>query len=104
MLFHEYHYGGNVAIQLVDERDGQPVATATVNPEYTMKDGYVCIKDYSENEGMLEALMNAGIVSEPISFIQMGFVKVPVCVLLVDILQDEPTEEDYEQYKAKMPF
>lgn len=60
-----------------------PIATATVNiPDYPdLKDDEVIIKDYSENEGMLNALVNAGIVSKP--FARAGFILAPVCRLLV---------------------
>jgi hypothetical protein len=84
IVFGEYQFGKNVSMQLVDVRDGLPVATATVNPEIALDKDLVCIKDYSENEGMLNTLKEAGIVSEPIDYIQMGFVRVPVCRLLVE--------------------
>jgi hypothetical protein len=93
VLFHEYAHGGNTAIQLVDDRDGMPVATATVNPGSKLDKDIVCIKTYSENKGMLQALMQAGIVSEPLYTLQMGFVEVPVCKLLVPALQNELIKE-----------
>lgn len=93
VLFHEYANNGNVAMQLVDVRDGMPVATATVNPDMKLDKDIVCIKNYSENGGMLEALMNAGIVTEPLYMTRMGFVDVPVCKLLVPALQKELVKE-----------
>lgn len=57
-------YGNNrTAICLYDVEDGEPVATATVNlPEITLQDGYVHIKEWSENRGITECLEKAGIV------------------------------------------
>ena len=79
------YYGNNrTAIQLLDASDGGPVATATVNiPECPLEEDQVIIKTYSENEGMLRALMDAGVVSSPVSYVQSGFVTCPICKLLI---------------------
>lgn len=82
VLFHEYANPKNVCIQLVDIRDGMPVATATLNPDIELEEGMVCIKTYSENKGMFEVLKDAGIISGPVTFYQAGFVTVPICMLL----------------------
>jgi hypothetical protein len=57
-------YGnGRTALVLRDAQDGGQVAVATVNlPGVTVGPDEVFIKDYSENEGMLAALEQAGIV------------------------------------------
>lgn len=75
-----YLFGGS-RIELVDAEDGSPVATATSNLDGLTR-GCVAIKDYSENEGMLKVLVDAGIVSEPIEFRKQGFVTFPICKLL----------------------
>lgn len=75
------HYcdGGRAAIQLVDAYDGSPVAVATVNiPEYPLAPDEAIIKDYSENEGMLDVLQKAGIVKEVVGSVQTGYVTCPV--------------------------
>jgi len=59
----EYANGGT-AIRLVDVNDGYPVATASVWIGNLFVDE-IAIKDYSENEGMVEALVNAGIIDPP---------------------------------------
>lgn len=61
---------------------GEPIATSTVNIPGLLE-GYVAVKDYSENEGMLEALQNAGIVGPTEFLMPQGFVDIPVCKLLV---------------------
>ena len=70
-VFGEYG-NGRTAIQLKDAVDGSPIATATINlcdyPEFPIGEGQVHIKNYSENEGMVAALIEAGIVEEISSF------------------------------------
>ena len=52
-----------LAIQLLDEEDKDLVATATVNlPDEELQWGLVLVKGYSENEGMEQALIDAGII------------------------------------------
>lgn len=78
----ESYAKGGMAILLEDIRDGSPVATATLNIK-GLKDNEVAIKNYSENEGILEVLVDAGIVSAPIRYENSGYVKIPVCILLI---------------------
>lgn len=74
---------GNIAIMLDDIRDGLPVATATVNPNVTLNPEYVAIKDYSENKGMLNALIDANII-EPEDEIPLGYASCHICKLLIE--------------------
>jgi hypothetical protein len=79
------NYGNSgIAICLDDVIDGSPVAVASVNLEgiAEVNKGEIAIKDYSENEGMLDTLVNAGIVSKPLRYVQSGFVQIPICKLL----------------------
>lgn len=81
---------------------GEQIMTATINPDernlnapdskYTRDT--VFIKDYSENEGILAALIEAGIVEQPHRRITQGFVTVPVCKL---------TSEAVQQYSSSNP-
>ena len=72
------------AIILTDAEDGSGVAYATINlPKVELDRNEVVIKDYSENEGMLNVLVEAGVISEPIRSVPVSmFVKAPVCNLL----------------------
>jgi len=82
LTFAKYQ-NGQTAIQLFDMVDGMPYATATVCVEDDLlKEEEVAIKNYSENTGILEALIDAGIVDHPHAFIQSSHVKIPVCKLL----------------------
>jgi hypothetical protein len=80
----EYRAGGP-ALHLASAEDGEPIATATVWLP-NIPAGCVAIKNYSENEGMLPALVSAGVVSKPINYISSGFVTIPVCKLNEDRL------------------
>jgi hypothetical protein len=73
---------GQTRIQLFDVIDGMPYATATVAVEDgLLKEGEVAIKDWSENAGILDSLVNSDVVEFPHAFIQSGYVKVPICKL-----------------------
>jgi hypothetical protein len=55
------------SLQLVDAETGEPVARATVNiPDVPIPDGTVLVKDWSENEGIRHALVDAGVIEETI--------------------------------------
>jgi len=75
---------GNNAILLNDAADGSPVATASVNmPDANIPNGHVCIKDWSENTGMLNTLVEAGVVIDTGRTIPSGFVEANVCMLAI---------------------
>ena len=64
--------------------DGEPWFTATVCvPEYDLPDGHVVIKDWSENDGVLDALVNGGVVSKPVGIVSCGWAYGHVCQLLM---------------------
>ena len=74
-------YGnGRTAIQLIDSRDYEPIATATVNiPQVPLDPDEVIIKNYSENEGIESPLIQAGIIGDkPLRYVQTVYVTVPV--------------------------
>lgn len=74
---------GQTAIRLIDAADGMPFATATVCLEDDLlKEGEIAIKDYSENVGILDTLINAGVIEHPHAFVQSGWVKIPICKLI----------------------
>lgn len=77
-------YGnGRIAIQLITA-NGEPWARATVNlPAEPLGADEVFIKDYSENEGMLDVLVAAGVVEDTGVRVDSGWVTVPVARLLV---------------------
>lgn len=79
-----YEHGKRVALCLIDAVDGEPVSTCTVNlPDEPLGDGEVFIKDYSENEGMVEFLVKEGIVELTGREIRSGYASIPICKLLL---------------------
>lgn len=98
--FHTYQ-NGRTAIQLYDAEDGSPVATASVNITAVSKQLWsefaitldvdekqlVCIKDYSENEGILDALLESDIVEHTPINLPAGFSYVPLCVIHKEVLE-----------------
>ena len=89
----EKYCGGGTALELAawDDHEtpsgdqvykGEPIATATVRiPCCGLESDEVLIKDYSENEGMLNALIQAGYVTPTGRLVESGFVRLPVCKL-----------------------
>jgi hypothetical protein len=74
-----------------------PIAVATVNmPNVFLKDKEIIIKNWSENEGILDVLVKANIISKPKWLTLTGFVHADVCDLLVDPEYENPMEDDDE--------
>lgn len=66
-VFNWYSADDSIAIQLEDAETGMPVCTASVclAVRWRVREGEVLIKDYRENQGVLAALVAAGIVERP---------------------------------------
>jgi hypothetical protein len=76
-----YQAGGAPCIRLVST-DGMPIGTATVNVVGVKLGKTEClIKNYSENEGMLEALTEAGILTATDRTVRVGYAEATVCQL-----------------------
>ena len=81
--YSKYRKNDRISITLIDAEDGIQFAVATVNlPDEPMGENEVAIKNHSENEGILWALQNAGIVGEVKREVQSGFVRIPIVELL----------------------
>lgn len=77
---------GDIFIELYSVRGKKFQARASVVVGM-LPPGHVAIKDYSENSGMLQLLLDAKIVDKPINYYRSGFVEIPICPVLV------PTKE-----------
>ena len=74
-----YHSNGRTALELIDVEDGEVVMVATVNiPDSSIEKDELIIKNYSENEGVLESLQKAGIAGPVLRTVRTGFVSCPV--------------------------
>ena len=90
MMFNEPCYvkvagtyqGGQIALRIIGE-SGEPFATATVNePGVSLTSDEVIIKNYRENEGVLDLLVADGAVAAPRRYSPAGN---PICRLLLTI-------------------
>jgi hypothetical protein len=73
----KYMNNGRRSVQLIDAEDGCPFMTVTVNvPEVNIGDDEVIVKNYSENEGVLDFLIQNGLVRGVKRMIGRGM---PVC-------------------------
>ena len=108
-----------LALQLKDIDDGSPIASATVNLDQhahillsEMSKGHCIltfIKDYSENEGMLKALVDAQVVVDTGIRAPLNHVEVPVVELAHDKLEeaylqmlDDAFDKEFEQKLANV--
>jgi len=72
------HYGnGNLALQVVSNDEG-PVTTCTVNPGEVVPPNAIAVKNYSENDGMVNTLKEMGIIGRELYSIPSGWVEIPV--------------------------
>ena len=78
----ETYKEGGIRIQLYDSTDGTPYATATTNIQGDLESGEVAIKNWSENEGILDFLVEHKFIEKPHRFVKQGFVRIPICKLI----------------------
>lgn len=72
---------GRLALEAYE--DGEPFAAMSVNvPDESLDPDEMAIKDYGENEGVLDFLIRNKIVSEPVRYVYSGFVRIPICKFL----------------------
>lgn len=78
-------YASGVPLIMIESVDGERLCVATTNLEGYGKypeEGNVFIKDWSENEGVLDALVKAEIISKPVREVPAGFATAYECTLL----------------------
>lgn len=79
-----FYADGNICLVARDPEDGSPWGTLSVNiPETNVNDDHVWIKDWSENEGVLNALIKSGMVSDLSITQPCGFCEAHLVRLLV---------------------
>lgn len=82
-VYEEQYENERPAIVLYDKEDDETILIATVNLDnYDLKDKEVLIKDYSENEGILDILVKAEIITPAYDMISIGFVVLHKCMIL----------------------
>ena len=91
---------GRTSLELIDIEDGIPYATASVNlPNVLLEENEILIKDYSENQGVLDFLVENNIVNRTERSVQSGYVWIPVCILNPE--SEWKTKETQESSKTK---
>ena len=86
--FKASHYlqNGNNALMIVETTakgfEVEMYCMCSVNPGVLVPEDCLAVKDYSENEGMVEFLKAEGVIEgDPVGKITSGFVEIPVYAL-----------------------
>lgn len=75
----------NVAIPLyAEDKNGdiRPYKTVTTNLPEKLPPNAVYVKDYGENQGVLDQLIQNNILSQPVYYVRNGYVDIPVCIIV----------------------
>ena len=78
-----YWHNDQTAIRVLG-LNGEPLLTATVCVDADIPSGHVAIKNWSENEGVLESLQKAEVIGDAVGIIPCGYVKATLHKLLVE--------------------
>lgn len=78
------YQNGAKALQLIDTSDGGPYAIATVNTGKTYDDDQIVVKDWSENEGMVDFLTEIGFIDQVVGVEPCGYALAYICHLSPD--------------------
>ena len=93
----KYSNNNNLALLFRREEDDEEdyYGVISINTALPLPNNMLAVKDYSENEGIFEALKAQGIVSSPVRHITSGYVTIPV----VKIVHKELLGEITKYYK-----
>ena len=73
-----YYENGNLGIEIWSDTEG-PITKVTVNPDIKIPKDRIAIKNYSENEGIVDWLISEGIIEDtPVQIIPSGWIEIPV--------------------------
>ena len=82
----EFHRYSNNRPALVIYHDNEVLLKASVNiPDHLVPEGYICIKDWNENEGVLKSLIENNIIEPAIHYIPVGYCDAAVCKLIKEL-------------------
>ena len=93
----KYSNNNNLALLFRREEDDENdyYGLISVNTALTLPNNMAAIKDYSENEGIFEALKKQDIISDPVRYISSGYITIPV----VKVVHKELLNEITKYYK-----
>ena len=84
ILMQRYELGNRIRLQLIAIDDKLPYACATVNvPGVELAADEILIKDWSENQGVLAALIRAGVIEDTGRTVPAGRTEANVAKLLI---------------------
>lgn len=99
LIYSRYIVNQRISITLIDHVYKTPIAIATVNiPNIDLNYNEVAIKNWAENKGILETLIEAGIITKPHKQIKLNeFVTADICFLTdgLEILKNLLTKNKY---------
>lgn len=72
-----YYNNGNRALSVTSATEG-PICICSVNPEKEVPDDCLAVKNYSENAGMADTLIEMGVIGEKVDEIPSVYVTIPV--------------------------
>ena len=77
-----YTFGGGHVVDLIDDT-GEPYARVSINCGVPLADDEFVFKTYSENDGLIEAMLAAGVVETTGRSVDVGLAgPQPICRLL----------------------
>jgi hypothetical protein len=62
-------------------------------PDHHLLINEVAIRNHSENQGILDALVEAGIVKAPHRYVVSGYVRYPICILNAEVAKEYQMED-----------
>jgi hypothetical protein len=83
VAFKAYHDSDRPRIVLIDPITDQHLLNCTINIKTKVDVKYALIKDYKENEGVYQSLLNAKIIKPSQGHIEIGLEKALICELNV---------------------
>ncbi|WP_254908741.1 hypothetical protein [Clostridium tyrobutyricum] len=98
-------FNKNIGLTLIDIEDDSPIAKITVNPERSFPQTHMCIKDYSENDGMLEFVEKnrIAIIDDTATCILMESGQVAPCLRIATDIYEEYLKI-LDRYKKESPL
>jgi hypothetical protein len=97
----KYSINQSMCLMLIDPVTQEHMGTASSYIEDTiLAPGQVCIKDYSENQGIMLALQEAGLISESLRYVRSGMARYPV----VKVFIDDSDKAGYRGKERKLPY
>ena len=84
------YVNGQAALVLIDREDGELIAKASTCCNIDLKEDETAIKVWTENEGMLEALVSAGVVVDTGERVECGWSEAPIVKILdFDLMMED---------------